>query len=57
MPSKWTSRKFWVAIVAMIYSVVATVGADLPIEEIIVVDAIAAVWILVEGIVDAVRAR
>jgi len=55
MHNKWKSRKFWVAIVAAIYSVVATVGYDIPVDKVIVTDAILAVWILVEGIIDAVK--
>ena len=55
MSSKWKSRKFWVAIVAAIYSIVATSGWDVPIDRVILTDAILAVWILTEGIVDAVR--
>ena len=49
---KWTSRKFWLAAIAMIYTAAATLGFDVPIEEVVVVDAVAGLWILIEGIID-----
>ena len=55
MTNKWKSRKFWMAIIAAIYTVAATGGYDVPIEQVIVVDAIVAVWILAEALVDSFR--
>jgi len=55
MRNKWTSRKFWVMIVGMVYAVVAGAGFEVPVEQILVVEALAAVWILVEGVIDAVK--
>jgi len=53
--NKWTSRKFWVMVIAAIYTIAAGAGFEVPVEQIIVVDALAGVWILVEGIIDAVK--
>lgn len=55
MKRKLASRKFWMGLVAAIFSVVALLGYDIPIDQVIVVDAIVAVYILAEAIVDAVR--
>ena len=53
MYNKWKSRKFWLMIIAMVYSVAATLGFDIPVAQVVVVDAVAAVWILAEAFVDA----
>lgn len=55
MSSKWKSRKFWLAVIAAIYTVIATGGYDVPVEQVIVTDAIIAVWILAEALVDSFR--
>lgn len=55
MRNKWKSRKFWVMIIMMVYTATAMGGFDVPIEQVVVLDAIGAVWILVEGIIDAVK--
>lgn len=57
MSSKWLSRKFLLAIIGAIYTMAATGGWDIPIEQVALVDAILAVWIVVEGIIDAIRAK
>lgn len=53
--NKWLSRKFLLAIVAGIYTIAATGGFDVPVEQVLVVDGIVAVWILAEAIVDAAK--
>lgn len=53
--NKWTSRKFWLTIIALVYTVIATLGLEVPVEQVVVVDALAAVWILAEAIIDAVK--
>ena len=55
--SKWKSRKFWLTIIAVIYSVIATLGYDVPVEQVVVTDAVVAVWVLAEAFVDAARAK
>ncbi len=53
MYNKWKSRKFWLMIIALVYSVTATLGFDIPVTQVVVVDAIVGVWILAEAFVDA----
>ena len=53
MYSKWKSRKFWLTIIAMVYTVAATLGFDIPVTQVVVVDAVVAVWVLAEAAVDA----
>jgi len=53
MYNKWRSRKFWLMVIAMVYSVAATLQFDIPVTQVVVVDAVAAVWILAEAFVDA----
>ena len=55
MGSKWTSRKFWLSIIALVYTVVATLGYEIPISQVLVVDAVVAVWVFAEAFVDAAR--
>lgn len=55
MRNKWKSRKFWVMIIGVVYTIIAEAGFNAPIEQILVVDALGTVWILVEGIIDAVN--
>ena len=53
MHNKWTSRKFWLTIIALIYTVVATLGYEIPIAQVLVTDAVVAVWVLAEAFIDA----
>lgn len=53
--SKLSSRKFWIGVIAAIFSMVALLGYDVPIEEVVVIDAIMAIYILAEAIVDCFR--
>lgn len=53
--SKWTSRKFWLIVIAAIFSTVATFGYNMPVEEVVVTDAVIAVWVLIEGVIDCVK--
>jgi uncharacterized membrane protein len=55
MHNKWTSRKFWLTIIAMVYSVAATLGMNIPIEQVVITNAVVAVFVLAEAIVDAVK--
>lgn len=57
MSSKWKSRKFWVAIIGAIFSLIATLGYDVPVSEVLVIDALLAVWILAEASVDAAKKK
>ena len=57
MSSKWTSRKFWLAIIGTIYALVATLGLDIPVGEIAVTEALLAVWIVVEGFIDSKKIK
>lgn len=52
---KLKSRKFWVSVIAAIFTAVAMIGYDVPIKEVVVADAIAAVWVLAEALVDIAR--
>jgi len=53
MHSKWKSRKFWLTIVALVYTVAATLGFDVPVTQVVIVDAVVAIWVLAEAAVDA----
>lgn len=53
--NKWTSRKFWLVIIAAIFTTTATLGYDIPFEEVVITDAVIGVWVLVEGIIDLVK--
>lgn len=53
--NKWTSRKFWLTVIAAVFTMIATFGFDAPIEEVIVTDVVIGVWVLIEGIIDAVK--
>ena len=53
--SKWMSRKFIVAVVAFIFTVIATAGYEMPVEEVAVVDGVLMFWILVEGVIDMIK--
>ncbi|MDY6957637.1 MAG: hypothetical protein SVK08_00635 [Halobacteriota archaeon] len=52
---RFKSRKFILACVAALFSAVATMGFEVPVEEVLVTDAIVAVWILAEAMTDAVK--
>lgn len=53
--SKWLSRKFIVAVVAFIFTIVATAGYEMPVGEVAVVDGILMFYILIEGIIDMIK--
>lgn len=56
--SKWTSRKFWVAIIAAIVTIGTALGFDMTTIQATLLgamDAILAVWIIIEGIIDKKR--
>lgn len=53
--SRWTSRKFIVAAVAMVFTIVATAGFDMPVEETALVDGVLMFYVLVEGIIDMIK--
>jgi len=55
--NKWFSRKFLLAIVAAIYTIIATTGFEIPVEQVIVVNAIVAVWILAEAVIDSIHKK
>lgn len=53
--SKWLSRKFLVAVVAFVFTIVATAGYSMPIEEVMMVDGLLMFFILIEGIIDMIK--
>lgn len=53
MTNKWKSRKFWLTIIAVVYTCIATLGFEVPVAQVIVTDAVVAVWVLAEAVVDA----
>ncbi len=55
--SKWTSRKFWLTIIAVMYTVIATLGYNVPVDQVLLTDAVIAVWVLAEAAVDAAGAK
>ena len=55
MATKLTSRKFWLALVGVVFSAVALFGYEVDVEPVIVVDAVLGLYIVVEAIVDAFR--
>ena len=57
MIQKMTSRKWIAMVVAVIYTMTASGGFDMPMDEVVVVDALMVFYIFVEGIVDMVRAK
>ncbi len=57
MNSKWTSRKFWIAIIASVFSGAAVIGFNIPIPEVVITDVVIAVWILAETIIDVMRVK
>jgi len=57
MKAKMTSRKWIATIVGVIYTLTATGGYDLPVEEVVLTDAVIAIYIFVEGMVDIAKMR
>lgn len=56
MHSKWKSRKFWMAIGAIIVTLVVGIGYELDPALIVILTASeSALWVIVEGVLDAVH--
>ncbi len=55
MSSKWTSRKFWLTIIAAVGTLISTLGFDVGAFPVLAADALVAVWVLAEAIVDAAK--
>ena len=55
MRNKWTSRKFIAAAVAFIFTIIATAGYEMPVEEVVAVDGVLMFYILIEGIIDMIK--
>ena len=53
--SKWTSRKWWAAIICAVGNLIAFAGFDVEVQEAALVDGIIALIIIVEGVIDAVK--
>lgn len=53
--NKWLSRKFIVVVVAFIFSIVATAGYEMPVDEVLVVDGVLMLFVLVEGVIDMIK--
>ena len=57
MTSKWTSRKFWMAVAGIITSLAVCLGADVEPETTAAIGGgLFALYIVIEGIIDAVAA-
>lgn len=54
---KMTSRKWIAAIIGVIYTMTATGGYDMPISEVALTDAVIAIYIFMEGMIDIARMR
>lgn len=54
---RFLSRKFLLAVVAAGYSIAAAAELKIPLDQILVADAIVAVYIVVQGIIDAIKAK
>ncbi len=52
MTNRWTSRKFWLTVIAAVGTLIATLGFDVGTLPVVAADALVAVWVLVEGIID-----
>ena len=50
--NKWTSRKFIVVAVALLYTVIASLGFEIETNQIILVDVIAGVYATLQGLID-----
>ena len=57
MKEKLTSRKWIAAVIGVIYTISATMGTDLPVEEVVLTNAVLTIYIFVEGMVDIARMR
>jgi len=55
--SRFLSRKFLLAVVAAVYSVVGAAEFQIPIDQLLVTDALIAVYIVVQGVIDAIAVR
>lgn len=51
----WSSRKLIVALVAAAYTIAASVGFEMPVEQTALVDGILVFWILIEFVLDAIK--
>ena len=51
----WSSRKLVVALVASAYTLAASVGFKVPVEQTALVDGILVFWILIEFVLDIVK--
>ena len=56
MSSKWKSRKWWVSMIGAVAGMVAILGYDVEVIQVAACEALVAVWVLAEAIVDAARA-
>lgn len=52
-----TSRVFWVGIVAIVFSMASTLGYDLPIDKVMVVDGVMLVVMLILAVRDMVQGK
>ena len=58
MRSKWQSRKFWMAVVTILITLAIGLGYEVNMEILApVIGAEGALYIVIEGIIDAVRAN
>lgn len=56
MHSKWSSRKFWMAVGVIIVTIVIGCGYRIDPELIVLITASeSALWIVIEGILDAIK--
>lgn len=54
---RFLSRKFLLTLVAVVYTITAASGFDIPVDQVVVVDAVVAVYVLVEAVLDAISMR
>lgn len=55
--SKWASRKFIIGTVAVVYTILASFGLDIPKEQTIIVDSIAGLYVAIQGYLDSLSAK
>ena len=56
MSNKWTSRKFWMACATIIITIAIGLGYQVDVEALApIIGAEGALYIVIEGIIDAVR--
>ena len=53
--NKWLSRKFLAVLVGFIFTIVATAGYDMPVNQVALVDGILMFYVLVEGVIDMIK--